>query len=81
MNRALKEGERVPHNWLGNLDIPYYLGPELIIEGWKVKMQVHTSTEFTTTYNTIGVLRGTEEPGILKGQKIQEIQHFKTFQL
>ena len=65
MNRALKAGERVPHYWLGNLDAPYYLGPEFIIEGWKIKMQVHFSHELTTSYNTIGVLRGIEEPGIL----------------
>ena len=55
-----------PREWQGALNNgTYYLGPELI-NGQKIRMEVHTYNEKKTTYNTIGIIYGKEEPGKIK---------------
>ena len=55
-------GEPAPDEWKGDLET-YSLGPNLKIPGWTVKMDILTHNKMATIYNTIGVLRGEEEPG------------------
>ena len=63
--RAIKEGQRAPTEWQGDLDVDYFLGPELK-NGWKIKMEIHTANKVATIHNTIAILNGEEEPGKLK---------------
>ena len=46
--------------WIGTLDAEYNLGP--LQSGWKVKLNISTSNQLRTVYNTIGILRGSVEP-------------------
>ncbi|CAL4210621.1 unnamed protein product, partial [Meganyctiphanes norvegica] len=55
-------GPEAPSEWQGGLNITYHLGPQLQQEGWKVNLEVHTSSKNTTTYNVLGVIRGAQEP-------------------
>jgi Zn-dependent M28 family amino/carboxypeptidase len=49
-----------PSQWIGTLDVKYNLGP--LQSGWKVKLNISTSNQMRTIYNTIGILRGSIEP-------------------
>ena len=51
-------------DWIGHLNATYNLGPKLINPNWKVRLNVSTTNQKRTIYNTIGILRGSEEPGI-----------------
>jgi N-acetylated-alpha-linked acidic dipeptidase len=48
--------------WKGDLIAPYNLGPKLK-NNFTIKMEVYTSNQMRTTYNTIGIIRGEIEPG------------------
>ncbi len=61
--RAIKEGELAPLEWRGDLDVDYFLGPDLKYPGWKIKMEILTANKVATIHNTIGILNGEEEPG------------------
>ena len=63
LKRAIKEGELAPEEWRGELDVDYFLGPELKYPKWKIRMEILTSNKMATIYNTIGILEGQEEPG------------------
>ena len=52
-----------PIEWVGNLNAAYNLGPSLINPGWKVRINVSTTNQVRTIYNTIGILRGSIEDG------------------
>ena len=52
-----------PPNWIGDLNATYNLGPKLMNTNWKVRMNISTTNQKKTIYNTIGILRGSEEPG------------------
>ena len=60
--RHLSSKNAAPHQWVGTLDVKYNLGP--LLPGWKVRLNVSTSNQLRTVYNTIGILRGSVEPGI-----------------
>ena len=51
-----------PDEWQGGLEADYNLGPNLK-NNFQVKMEVYTTNQMATTYNTIGILRGEIEPG------------------
>ncbi|CAL4065883.1 unnamed protein product, partial [Meganyctiphanes norvegica] len=55
-------GPEVPEHWKGGMHIKYRLGPHLTREGWKVKLEVNNVKQVITTYNVIGLIRGSEEP-------------------
>ena len=61
--REMKNSTRAPDAWQGGLNTPYRLGPGMQNVGWKVKLEVHTSNKMATIHNTIGIIRGEEEPG------------------
>ena len=63
--REMKNSTRAPDTWQGGLNTPYRLGPGMQNPGWKVKLEVHTSNKMATIHNTIGIIRGEEEPGII----------------
>jgi hypothetical protein len=52
-----------PDSWQGTLNTTYYLGPGMEDSTLKVKLEVHTSNKMATIHNTIGIIRGEEEPG------------------
>lgn len=52
-----------PEGWVGKLNTTYNLGPNLLNPEWKVKINVSTTNQMRTIYNTIGILRGSEEDG------------------
>ena len=54
-----------PPAWIGDLNATYSLGPKLINLNWKMRLNVSTTNQKKMTYNTIGILRGLEEPGML----------------
>ena len=62
-------GEPAPEEWKGDLET-YSLGPNFKTPGWVVKMEVLTQNKMATIYNTIGVLRGEEEPGKKKRRRL-----------
>jgi N-acetylated-alpha-linked acidic dipeptidase len=56
-------GPLAPTEWIGDLDTPYSLGPGFKYgQGWKIQMNMLTANQLVTTYNTIGILYGQEEP-------------------
>lgn len=55
-------GTASPSEWQGGLEAAYNLGPNLI-DNFTIKMEVYTTNQMATTYNTIGILRGEIEPG------------------
>lgn len=54
-----------PPEWQGGLGIQYSLGPKLAAQNWSVRLEVRTTNQLATAYNTVGILRGREEPGEL----------------
>ena len=56
-------GPEAPAEWKGNLNVAYTLGPEFNDTDMYIRMDVHGGRTERTTYNTIGILRGAEEPG------------------
>ncbi len=63
-HRCLKEDKEAPKDWQGALNVKYYLGPNFKEPNWTVKMEVHTKNKMAKIHNTIGILRGKEEPGL-----------------
>lgn len=56
-------GPLAPEKWRGDLNTPYSLGPGFQYgSGWKIKMNMLTANKMVTTYNTIGMLYGEQEP-------------------
>lgn len=54
-----------PADWIGDLNATVYnLGPKLLNPNLKVRLNVSTANQKRTIYNTIGILRGSEEPGL-----------------
>lgn len=53
-----------PSKWIGKMDAPYSLGPNLRNPGWRIRLDVSTVNERRTTFNTIGILKGSVEEGI-----------------
>lgn len=62
--RSLSSENPAPPEWVGSLNTSYNLGPKLVNPGWKVRINVSTTNQIRTTYNTIGILRGSVEEGI-----------------
>ena len=58
----LKEVASASEDWKGNLNVTYYLSDQKG-SGWKLNVDVHNQKKSAATYNTIGILRGKEEPG------------------
>jgi hypothetical protein len=59
----MNETNVAPANWTGDLNNQkYYLGPDFKFPNMKIKMEVLTTNQRRTTYNTIGVIEGEEEP-------------------
>jgi Zn-dependent M28 family amino/carboxypeptidase len=54
-------GVDAPEDWQGDLSVKYKLGPGFA-NGEKVRMEVYTENFMTTTYNVIGIIRGSVEP-------------------
>lgn len=52
-----------PSKWVGKMEAPYNLGPNLRNRGWKVRLDISTNNQIRTTFNTIGILRGSVEDG------------------
>lgn len=52
-----------PNEWVGDLNASYSLGPGFLNPEWKVKMNISTTNQKRTVYNTIGILRGSVEDG------------------
>lgn len=61
--RHLSPENPAPAKWVGKLNAPYRLGPNLLNPGWKVVLNVSMVNERRTIYNTIGILRGSLEDG------------------
>jgi hypothetical protein len=56
-------GLPAPEQWQGDLEPVYSLGPGFKYgDGWKLEMNMQTANKLVTTYNTIGMLYGQEEP-------------------
>lgn len=55
------EGDDVPDEWKGSLDVPYKLGPGLA-NGRKIQLDVNNKNVRRQTYNVIGMIRGSLEP-------------------
>lgn len=53
-----------PSKWMGKMDVPYNLGPNMRYPGWKIRLDVSTNNQIRTTFNTIGILRGSIEDGM-----------------
>lgn len=62
--RNISPENSAPTKWIGKMDAPYSLGPSLRNPGWRVRLDVSTVNERRTTFNTIGILRGSVEDGI-----------------
>ena len=63
--RNISPENSAPSKWVGKMDAPYSLGPNLRNPGWRVRLDVSTVNERRTTFNTIGILKGSLEDGIL----------------
>ncbi|XP_046656100.1 N-acetylated-alpha-linked acidic dipeptidase 2-like [Daphnia pulicaria] len=59
--RNISPENSAPTKWIGKMDAPYSLGPSLRNPGWRVRLDVSTVNERRTTFNTIGILRGSVE--------------------
>lgn len=55
-------GDSVQDEWQGGMNVTYRFGDEFIVPGWKAHIKISTSNQNATTYNTIGVIRGSVEP-------------------
>lgn len=55
-------GAPAPEEWQGGLNITYHLGPGFSQPGWKLNLDVNNNNTHTTTYNVIGVIKGSVEP-------------------
>lgn len=55
-------GTVAPEEWQGGLNVTYKLGPGLTEPGWTLGLEVLTHSVRTTTYNVIGVIKGSVEP-------------------
>ncbi|XP_042894430.1 putative N-acetylated-alpha-linked acidic dipeptidase isoform X2 [Penaeus japonicus] len=55
-------GPEAPAEWRGGLDVTYRLGPGMAEAGWTLGLEVHTHNARATTYDVVGVIRGSEEP-------------------
>lgn len=64
-------GKKAPAEWEGQLKVNYSLGPELESPDMSILMDIRTANKMVTTYNTIGILDGDEEPGITFVDNIQ----------
>jgi len=54
---------RVPLEWeQEGFNNTYYQGPDFREADWEIKLHV-MSIKTTTIYNTVGILKGKEEPG------------------
>lgn len=62
-------GPEAPAEWRGGLDVTYRLGPGMAEAGWTLGLEVHTHNARATTYDVVGVIRGSEEPGKRKVPK------------
>lgn len=58
------KGKVAPAEWQGKLDVTYMLGPGFESVDMYIQMDIKTKNKMRRTYNTIGILRGVEEPGI-----------------
>ena len=63
--RNISPENSAPSKWIGKLEAPYNIGPNLRNVGWKLRLNVSTKNEIRTTFNTIGILRGSVEDGII----------------
>ncbi|CAG0916173.1 unnamed protein product, partial [Notodromas monacha] len=54
-------GPDAPSDWQGDLSVTYKLGPGFS-NNEKIKMEVYTENTMATTYNVVGILRGSVEP-------------------
>ncbi|XP_047497412.1 N-acetylated-alpha-linked acidic dipeptidase 2-like isoform X1 [Penaeus chinensis] len=55
-------GPEAPAEWRGGLNVTYRLGPGMAQAGWTLNLEVHTHNARATTYDVVGVIRGSEEP-------------------
>ena len=55
-------GQPAPEEWVGGLNITYNIGPNLLKEGWKVKLEVHNENKIVPGHNVMGYIYGSEEP-------------------
>lgn len=62
--RNLSPENPAPTEWVGSLNTSYNLGPKLLNPGWKIRINVSNTNQIKTTYNTIGIIRGSVEDGI-----------------
>ena len=59
----MDETNVAPPEWTGDLNNnKYYLGPDFKFPNITIKMQVLTTNQRRTTYNTIAIMEGEEEP-------------------
>ncbi|XP_066938487.1 putative N-acetylated-alpha-linked acidic dipeptidase isoform X1 [Macrobrachium rosenbergii] len=56
------EGETAPSDWQGGLNFTYRLGPGFQQKNLKVNLDVNNENTPTTTYNVIGIIKGSVEP-------------------
>lgn len=63
--RHISPENPAPTKWGGKMDAPYNIGPNLRYPGWKVRLDVSIANERRTTFNTIGILKGSVEDGIM----------------
>ena len=63
----MSETNVAPGEWRGDLNNGnYYLGPDFKLPNTTIKMEILTTNQRRTTYNTIAIMEGQEEPGIKK---------------
>ncbi|KAL4238036.1 hypothetical protein ACF0H5_002747 [Mactra antiquata] len=55
-------GDEVPISWRGKMNTTYRYGDGFQKPGWKARIFVSTKDTSVTTYNAIGVIRGSVEP-------------------
>lgn len=55
-------GEAVPATWQGGMDVTYRFGNGFNTTGWRAHVKVSTANSNVTTYNVIGIIRGSIEP-------------------
>lgn len=59
--RHISPENPAPTKWGGKMDAPYNIGPNLRYPGWKIRLDVSIANERRTTFNTIGILKGSVE--------------------
>ncbi|XP_053400841.1 N-acetylated-alpha-linked acidic dipeptidase 2-like isoform X2 [Mercenaria mercenaria] len=55
-------GEEVPEDWRGGMNVTYRFGNGFKAPKWRAHIKVTTSNKNVTTYNAIGIIRGSIEP-------------------